>query len=295
MKRRLLALATTAPCSSAAACGIGSARRVTERRRGVAVTAAFYPLQFVTQQVGGDPSPVTALTKPGAEPHDLELTPKDVGGLTRARLVVYPEGFQPAVDEAMAQPGAGAAVDVATRRPPRRRRPRTATTASEDEHAEHAEAPRPALLARPDPLRRGRQAIAERLAQRRPGQRRRLPANAEAFVAELTALDGEFRRASRRAAPGTSSPATPPSATSPTATASTRTASPASPPRPSPTPPPCAISATTCARRGVTTIYPETLVEPEVRRDRRPRAGAKCRLLDPIEGITDASRGQGLP
>ena len=43
------------------------------------------------------------LTKPGAEPHDLELAPQDVAGMTKARLVVYADGFQPAVDDAVAQ------------------------------------------------------------------------------------------------------------------------------------------------------------------------------------------------
>ena len=64
---------------------------------------SFYPIQFVTQQITGAGLPVTALTKPGAEPHDLELAPQDVAGLTKARLVIYANGFQPAVDEAMAQ------------------------------------------------------------------------------------------------------------------------------------------------------------------------------------------------
>ena len=48
---------------------------------GCAVTAAFYPLQWAAERVGGEHVAVTGLTKPGAEPHDLELTPKAVGEL----------------------------------------------------------------------------------------------------------------------------------------------------------------------------------------------------------------------
>ncbi|MBM3687553.1 MAG: zinc ABC transporter substrate-binding protein, partial [Actinobacteria bacterium] len=42
------------------------------------VVAAFYPLQFAAEQVGGAAVEVVNLTPPGAEPHDLELTPQDV-------------------------------------------------------------------------------------------------------------------------------------------------------------------------------------------------------------------------
>lgn len=39
------------------------------------VTASFYPMQFLTERIGGEHVAVTSLTKPGVEPHDLELTP----------------------------------------------------------------------------------------------------------------------------------------------------------------------------------------------------------------------------
>ena len=45
--------------------------------------------------------PLSTLTQPGAEPHDLELTPRQVASLTTANLVIYEKGFQPDVDEAV--------------------------------------------------------------------------------------------------------------------------------------------------------------------------------------------------
>ena len=45
------------------------------------------------------------LTPPGAEPHDLELSPRDVGRVRDAALAVYAgDGFQPAVEEAVRGP-----------------------------------------------------------------------------------------------------------------------------------------------------------------------------------------------
>jgi zinc transport system substrate-binding protein len=65
------------------------------------VLASFYPLQYVTEQVGGDLVSVDNLTPPSAEPHDLELAPAQVRAVGDADLVVYQSGFQAAVDEAV--------------------------------------------------------------------------------------------------------------------------------------------------------------------------------------------------
>jgi zinc transport system substrate-binding protein len=48
------------------------------RRNPDAVVAAFYPLAFAAERVGGPSVQVSNLTPAGAEPHDLELTPDDV-------------------------------------------------------------------------------------------------------------------------------------------------------------------------------------------------------------------------
>ena len=76
------------------------------------VVAAFYPLAFAAEQVGGAKVHVDNLTPPGAEPHDIELSPGDVAKLQRADVVLYlGRGFQPAVEQAVA--GAkGKRVDV---------------------------------------------------------------------------------------------------------------------------------------------------------------------------------------
>ena len=83
---------------------VGPASTIDSRQPGrLSIVAAFYPLQFVAQRVAGDHATVANLTQPGAEPHDLELTPRQVASLTTASLVIYERGFQPAVDEAVIQ------------------------------------------------------------------------------------------------------------------------------------------------------------------------------------------------
>src|SRR3954451_6713757 len=76
------------------------------------VVTAFYPLQYLSRRIGGDTVTVTDLSKPGAEPHDVELSPRQVGHIADAALVVYLKGFQPAVDQAVAQEAKGRAFDA---------------------------------------------------------------------------------------------------------------------------------------------------------------------------------------
>jgi len=65
------------------------------------VVAAFYPLAWIAEEVGGDNVEVHNLTPPGVEPHDLELSPKDVAAIEQADVVLYlGHGFQPSVEDA---------------------------------------------------------------------------------------------------------------------------------------------------------------------------------------------------
>ncbi|MFI1221296.1 MULTISPECIES: metal ABC transporter substrate-binding protein [unclassified Streptomyces] len=78
------------------------------------VTASFYPMQFLAERIGGEHVAVTSLTKPGVEPHDLELTPRQIGSISESDYVLYLKGIQPAVDDAIAQSGVKNTVDAAT-------------------------------------------------------------------------------------------------------------------------------------------------------------------------------------
>jgi zinc transport system substrate-binding protein len=65
------------------------------------VVAAFYPLAFAAQTISPS-AKVENLTPPGAEPHDLELTPQAVAHIETAAVVLYlGHGFQPAVSDAV--------------------------------------------------------------------------------------------------------------------------------------------------------------------------------------------------
>ncbi len=78
------------------------------------VMASFYPLQYLTQKIGGDLVDVESLTPPGAEPHDLELSNQKVQQLSQAGAVVYLKGFQSAVDKAVELNAPKTVIDVST-------------------------------------------------------------------------------------------------------------------------------------------------------------------------------------
>jgi zinc transport system substrate-binding protein len=77
-----------------------------------AVVTSFYPLSFAAARVGGSCVRVTNLTPAGVEPHDLELTPDAVEAIATADVVLFMGGgFQPALEDAV-EDAEGRAVDV---------------------------------------------------------------------------------------------------------------------------------------------------------------------------------------
>ena len=59
------------------------------------VVSASYPLAYLAQRIGGEQVTVQNLTQPGAEPHDLELRPKQIAAVADADAVGYEKGFSP--------------------------------------------------------------------------------------------------------------------------------------------------------------------------------------------------------
>ncbi|MFI0979266.1 metal ABC transporter substrate-binding protein [Streptomyces sp. NPDC021093] len=119
VRRLIPATATAAAVSlglvTLSACGGSSSAADGKNADGkLNVIASFYPMQYLAEQIGGDKVNVSTLTKPGVEPHDLELKPKQTAELSDADLIVYLKGLQPAVDEAVQQSGAKSTVDAST-------------------------------------------------------------------------------------------------------------------------------------------------------------------------------------
>lgn len=154
----------------------------------VTVVAGFYPLELLASRVGGDRVEVTSLAQPGAEPHDLELRPAQVAAISDADLVIHLAGFQPAVDDAVAQEASERAFDAAAVQPLEQ-----GFVPLEDGELHEDEAGQDPHVWL-DPKRYGRlaSALADRLATVDPEGASDYRSRAATLVSELTELDTEM-------------------------------------------------------------------------------------------------------
>lgn len=297
------ALALMTVLATTAACGSGSADSdsADSGKAGSAfgVSAAMYPLQWLTERVGGPDIAVTGLAKPGVEPHDLELSPIQVARLEETGLVVYIRGVQPAVDEAVEQHAADRGFDAATAV---RTLPATAGDDHADEHAgetdeehagehgdEHAGEGGSPISYDPhiwlDPSRFATVAtkLGERLAAADPAHAQGYRERAAKVAAELTALDGEMTRGLRTCA--SNAIVTSHAAFAYLADRYRLRQIGVSGVNPDAEPAPARLAqvAEVARREKVTTIFTESLVSPKVAEVLAGEVGAKTAVLDPIE------------
>ena len=260
---------------------------------GLSVVAGFYPLEWAASRIGGDRIEVSSLSAPGAEPHDLELTPQDVADVSDADLLVHLGGFQPAVDEAAESQAGDHAWDVsqAANLSLITEEGHSEEEEEEEEHAEGEESTDPHFWLDPNRLADVGDALAEQLTEIDPDGAETYEQNAAALREDLEALDQEMTEGLSGCAVDTLvtshdafgyladryglevvgisglSPSTEPSADQ------------------------LAEISTLVAERGVTTVYTETLVDPSIAETVAAEAGVQTAVLDPVEGLTDESAG----
>ncbi|HEU4347941.1 MAG TPA: metal ABC transporter substrate-binding protein [Actinoplanes sp.] len=279
-------LAAVLVAGTATACGATAAGTPPDGR--LAVVTAFYPLRFLATRLGGDRITVTDLTKPGAEPHDVELNPRQVGQISDAALVVYLKGFQPAVDEAVEQEAAdrgfdaGATVDLLPVAAEEHEH-----VPGEEEHAEAAGGNDPHVWLDPVRFAAITRALGERLAATDPAHAAGYRARAAAVQRDLETLHAEF-------AAGLRSCARHEFVTSHEAFhylaeryGLTEVGITGISPEAEPSPRRLAEVAAEARATGTTTIFFETLVSPEVAETIAREVGARTAVLDPLEGLTE--------
>jgi zinc transport system substrate-binding protein len=295
---RMCLLACLLPLMAAAACANAGPAASTETKHPgqLSVVAAFYPFQFVAQRVAGDHATVSSLTPPGAEPHDLELTPRPVASLTIASLVIYQNGFQPAVDEAVVQSGATEVIDtskVVLMRP---------LPTTEDDH-DHDHGPNepgeqeldPHVWLDPTSVSRIARTVQERLSTLDPDHAADYAENADTLDEELGSLDRSFRKGLARCV--RTEFITTHAAFGYLAERYHLTQIGVSGLSPDAEPSPARIAEVQreATDHKLTTIFYETLVSPAVAEAIAGDLGLATDVLDPVEGITSRSRGQDYP
>jgi zinc transport system substrate-binding protein len=145
----------------------------------VTVAAAFYPLAFVAQRVGGGDIRVTNLTQPGNEPHDLELDIKTTAEVADADLVLLEHGFQPSVDDAVSEVAEGEMLDVAD-------------VVNLKDSTEDSDEKDPHFWQDPTLMAQLTDTVADRLSDIDPDHAATYRSNAEALVADLDQLASDY-------------------------------------------------------------------------------------------------------
>lgn len=297
MNRRRTALLTSLAAAltfSTAACSSsdGTGQTAPTSRPGPSVLASFYPIEYLVERIGGDRVTVSSLTKPGAEPHDLEIAGQQLADMQKARIVAYTKGFQPAVDSAIGQVPPDHVLDLTSAA--------HLMPADEEHQHEGEEAGHdhdhgdmdPHFWLDPERYADVAKAVGARLAEVDPDGAATYAKNTDAVVAELGALDKEFaagltsckqkdlvvshaafgylanRYGFHQVGISGISPDAEPSAAA------------------------LQKISTLVKDKNVTTIYQETLVEPHFAKTVAGSTGAKLVTLDPLEGITDESAGK---
>ncbi len=271
-----------------AACGSDtdttSAGDASDASTGLLVAAGFYPLEFLVEQVGGDRVTLSPLTPPGSEPHDIELTPQALITLTDADLVVYEAGFQPAVDDALTERDA-ATLDVSA----------LATRVFDPEgsqsDADEAGLVDPHFWNDPTLYAEAAGLVADALAEADPDGAETYRANAQTLTDALLALDGDAEEALANCAIDKMVTAHDAFGYFAERYGFTPVAIAGISPEAEPSPADLAAVTDIVTADGVSTIYTETLVSPEIAETVAAETGATTAVLDPLEGITDESAG----
>ena len=316
MSKRILAAACAAAtalalsaCTSTASSGDSSSKDGS-----LTVMASFYPLKYLAEKVGGEHVSVTSLTPDGAEPHDLELSPKMVDSLSSADAVIYLAGFQSAVDEAIEQQAPKTVIDVSSaaelveagsdaNHPAEEEATEETQSGETDAHDHDHEGHDHAghdhhhdMSADPhfwlDPVRMAKAAtlVGDKLAEADSAHADTYKANAKALAEELTTLGDTLVTKTSKCQVKTFVTAHTAFGYLADRTGLTQVGISGLDPESSPSPARLAEIGQIAKEQGVTTIFTEALIDPKVAQTLADDLGITTAVLDPIESQTDASK-----
>ncbi|WP_326817069.1 metal ABC transporter substrate-binding protein [Streptomyces sp. NBC_01762] len=255
------------------------------------VVASFYPMQFLAEEIGGTHVSVTTLTKPGVEPHDLELSPRQIGGLGDADYILYLKGIQPAVDDAIVQSGVRNSVDAAKLTTLEDHG--TETGGDEHGHAHEGEGAGadPHIWLDPVKYAEVAEGVGKSLEKADPNHAADYRTNTDALVKKLDALNTSYRK-------GLSDTATKTFITTHSAFGYLaerygliQEGIAGVDPESEPSPARVKDIHTIAEKNKATTVFFETLASDKTAKTVARDTGLKTDVLDPLEGITAKSKG----
>ncbi|MCF3129539.1 metal ABC transporter solute-binding protein, Zn/Mn family [Streptomyces olivochromogenes] len=300
--RRLI---PAAAATAVTALGLGTLSACADDSAGAAqtdkfdVVASFYPMTFLAERIGGSHVHVTNLTSPGQEPHDLELSPRQIVRLQESDAVLYLKGLQPSVDDAVAQSGLRTRVDAASLTSLEKHGTEVGGHAAEHDSGEHASGGRgeeggkdPHIWLDPVKYAEVAKGVGAAFEKADPDHAADYRKNTAALVKQLDDLNTRFRD-------GLAGTRTKVFITTHAAFGYlaeryglTEEAINGLDPESEPSAARVRDLEKLARADGVSTVFYETLVSDETAKTVAQDAHLKTDVLDPIEGITDKSRGR---
>ncbi|MEU3183208.1 metal ABC transporter substrate-binding protein [Streptomyces sp. NPDC006923] len=285
-----LGLVSLSACSSDAADGGDS-----KGGEKLGITASFYPLQYLATEIGGDHVSVTTLTPPGVEPHDLELKPRDVARLGDAGVILYLKGIAPAVDDAVAQSGGANIVDAGSLTTLEKH----GTEAGVHEETHEAEAEEatpdgndPHIWLDPVRFAEVARGVGASMEKADPDHAADYKKNTDALVKKLGGLDTAFKQGLANTTGKTFITTHAAFGYLAERYGLEQEAIVGMDPEAEPSPARVRDLGAVAKREKVSTVFFETLTSDKTAKTIAADAGLKTDVLDPIEGITDRSKGR---
>jgi zinc transport system substrate-binding protein len=263
------------------------------------VVASFYPMAFLAEQIGGDHVKVTSLTEPGQEPHDLEISTQQRARLEESDAALYLKGLQPSVDEAVTQSGIKTKIDAATLTSLEEHGTEVGGHAAEHAEEEHADehgheeegGKDPHIWLDPVKYAEVAEGVGKAFEKADPDNAADYRKNTEALVKKLNDLNTQFETGLKSS--GTKVFITTHAAFGYLAERYGLTEEGISGLDPESEPSAARVKELEKMAKadGVSTVFYETLVSDKTAKTLAKDANLKTDVLDPIEGITDKSRG----
>ncbi|GAA3498378.1 zinc ABC transporter substrate-binding protein [Streptomyces prasinosporus] len=263
------------------------------------VVASFYPMAFLAERIGGEHVHVTSLTQPGQEPHDLEISARQTAQLEEADAALYLKGLQPSVDEAIGQSPIATKIDAAELTTLEEHGTEAGHDeehgdehAHEDEHGHDHEGGDPHIWLDPVRYAEVAEGVGKAFQKADPDHAADYRKNTAALVKDLKALDEKFRT-------GLANRTTDVFVTTHAAFGYlaeryglTEEAISGLDPDTEPSGARVKELQKIAKEDGVTTVFYETLVSDKTAKTLAGDTGLRTDVLDPVEGITDRSRGE---
>lgn len=305
LRRLAAATGVLALTFSAAACGSSTTSEGSSSGK-IKVATSFYPVNYLVQSVGGSHVEANSVTPANVEPHDFELSPKDVTKLSGAKMVVYVAGFQSSLDDAVKQVSGPTVVNLASSVKLEQRDDHdgddhdheaaassSATEAAHDDHDHDHGSTDPHFWLDPTRMADAAKQVHAALVKADPSHKADYDANLKTTLAKLTKLDTSYKQGLSQCTRKTFVTSHAAFGYLAERYGLTQVSVSGIDPDSEPSPADIAKVKQVVKQTGTTTIFTEELVSPKTAQAVAKETGAKTSVLSPIESAPEKGDYEG--